>query len=74
MLLRKDGEETELCGGEPADQQSHGVAHAVIEALQWFTQPVKARVYTDSQYVQRASANGFTAGNAGDGKQPVRSR
>ncbi|HUM41021.1 MAG TPA: ribonuclease H, partial [Nitrospira sp.] len=53
VLLRKDGEETELCGGEPATTNNRMELLAVIEALQWFTQPVKARVYTDSQYVQK---------------------
>ena len=53
VLLRLEGEETELCGGEPATTNNRMELLAVIEALQWFTHPVKARVYTDSQYVQK---------------------
>lgn len=53
VLLRIDNEETELCGGEPATTNNRMELLAVIEALQSFTQPVSARVYTDSQYVQK---------------------
>ena len=53
VLLRIDGAETELCGGEPATTNNRMELLAVIEALQSLTQPVKARVYTDSQYVQK---------------------
>ncbi len=53
VLLRIDNEETELCGGEPATTNNRMELLAVIEALQSFTQPVTARVYTDSQYVQK---------------------
>jgi iron complex transport system ATP-binding protein len=53
VLLRKDDAETELCGGEPATTNNRMELLAVIEALQSLTQPVQARVYTDSQYVQK---------------------
>ena len=45
--------ETELCGGEPATTNNRMELLAVIEALQSLTQPTQARVYTDSQYVQK---------------------
>jgi iron complex transport system ATP-binding protein len=52
-LLRRGAVETELCGGEPATTNNRMELLAVIEALQSLTQPVEARVYTDSQYVQK---------------------
>ena len=53
VLLRNGDTETELCGGEPSTTNNRMELLAVIEALQSFTQPVTARVYTDSQYVQK---------------------
>ena len=52
-LLRSRNVETELCGGEPATTNNRMELLAVIEALQSLPQPVEARVYTDSQYVQK---------------------
>jgi iron complex transport system ATP-binding protein len=52
-LLRMGDAETELCGGEPATTNNRMELLAVIEALQSLTKPAKARVYTDSQYVQK---------------------
>ncbi len=52
-LLRHGETETELCGGEPGTTNNRMELLAVIEALQSFPQPVQARVYTDSQYVQK---------------------
>jgi len=53
VLLRVGTAETELCGGEPATTNNRMELLAVIEALQSLVQPVEARVYTDSQYVQK---------------------
>ena len=53
VLLRRGSAETELCGGEPATTNNRMELLAVIEALQSLTQPVEARIYTDSQYVQK---------------------
>jgi iron complex transport system ATP-binding protein len=53
VLLRDGDVETELCGGEPATTNNRMELLAVIEALQSLTEPVTARVYTDSQYVQK---------------------
>ncbi len=52
-LLRAGGKETELCGGEPGTTNNRMELLAVIEALQSLRQPTAARVYTDSQYVQK---------------------
>lgn len=53
VLVRNGNVETEFCGGEPATTNNRMELLAVIEALQSLTQPVRARVYTDSQYVQK---------------------
>ena len=52
-LLRISQIETELCGGAPATTNNRMELLAVIEALQSLTEPVEARLYTDSQYVQK---------------------
>jgi len=53
VLVRAGEVETELSGGEPATTNNRMELLAVIEALQSFTQPIMARVHTDSQYVQK---------------------
>ena len=53
VLLRVREIETELCGGEPATTNNRMELLAVIQALQSFSEPITARVYTDSQYVQK---------------------
>ena len=53
VLVRAGSIETELCGGEPATTNNRMELLAVIEALQSLTEPETARVYTDSQYVQK---------------------
>ena len=53
VLVRAGEIETELSGGEPATTNNRMELLAVIEALQSLTEPVAARVYTDSQYVQK---------------------
>lgn len=53
VLVRAEEVETEFCGGEPATTNNRMELLAVIEALRSFTQPITARVYTDSQYVQK---------------------
>jgi iron complex transport system ATP-binding protein len=75
-LLRIDGAETELSGGEPATTNNRMELLAVIEALQAFTQPVTARVYTDSQYVQKGISEWIHSwkrrGWKTAGKEPVK--
>jgi ribonuclease HI len=45
--------EKEIFGGEPATTNNRMELMAVIEALKALKRPVKARVHTDSQYVQK---------------------
>jgi ribonuclease HI len=52
-LLRVDGQEEELYGGEAATTNNRMELLAVIEALRALKGPVQARVHTDSQYVQK---------------------
>ena len=52
-ILRFNGVEKELFGGEAATTNNRMELTAVIRALEALTQPSKARVYTDSQYVQK---------------------
>ena len=52
-ILRTDGREKELCGGEPDTTNNRMELTAVIEALKALKRPVKALVHTDSQYVQK---------------------
>lgn len=76
VLLRNGDTETELCGGEPSTTNNRMELLAVIEALQSFTQPVKARVYTDSQYVQKGISEWIHSwkqrGWKTAGKEPVK--
>jgi iron complex transport system ATP-binding protein len=76
VLLRNGDTETELCGGEPSTTNNRMELLAVIEALRSFTQPVKARVYTDSQYVQKGISEWIHSwkrrGWKTAGKEPVK--
>jgi ribonuclease HI len=51
-VLMHGGRERELSGAEPATTNNRMELTAVIEALAALKRPVKARVYTDSQYVR----------------------
>ena len=76
VLLRNGDNETELCGGEPGTTNNRMELLAVIEALQSLTQPVQARVYTDSQYVQKGISEWIHSwkqrGWKTAGKEPVK--
>lgn len=52
-LLRAEGHEKEIWGGEPATTNNRMELLAVIRALELLKRPVRARVHTDSQYVQK---------------------
>lgn len=52
-ILRAGTAEKELWGGEPATTNNRMEMMAVIRALQALKRPVNAKVYTDSQYVQK---------------------
>ena len=52
-ILRKGATEKELFGGELLTTNNRMEMTAVIEALRALKEPVRARVHTDSQYVQK---------------------
>jgi len=52
-LLRCGGREKELFGGEVGTTNNRMELMAVIQALKALKRPVRARVHTDSQYVQK---------------------
>jgi ribonuclease HI len=52
-LLSIDGHEKELAGAEVLTTNNRMELTAVIRALEALKRPVKARVYTDSQYVRK---------------------
>jgi ribonuclease HI len=52
-LLRYGSKERELFGGEKDTTNNRMELTAVIRALETLTRPVKARVHTDSTYVQQ---------------------
>lgn len=53
VLLRAGGREKELFGGEARTTNNRMELTAVIRALEALKRPVRARVHTDSQYVQK---------------------
>jgi len=53
VLLRAGGRETEMFGGEALTTNNRMELTAVIEGLLSLKKRAKARVYTDSQYVQK---------------------
>lgn len=52
-MLRFRGQERELFGGESHTTNNRMELLAVIRALEALSRPCKARVHTDSQYVQK---------------------
>jgi ribonuclease HI len=52
-LLRFNGADKELAGGEPETTNNRMEMQAVIEGLNALTRTCKVTVYTDSQYVQK---------------------
>ena len=55
-VLRWDGHEREICGGERQTTNNRMELMAAIMALEGLKRPVKVRIHTDSQYVK----NGIT--------------
>jgi ribonuclease HI len=53
VLLRADGREKEICGGEAQTTNNRMELTAVIEGLRSLKARSKVRVTTDSQYVQK---------------------
>ena len=74
--LRAGETEKELFGGEPDTTNNRMELTAVIEALRALKRPVKARVHTDSQYVQKGISEWIHGwkrrGWKTAGKQPVK--
>jgi len=52
-LLRYQGHERELSGGEPATTNNRMELLAVIHGLEALKRPTPVRIYTDSQYVMK---------------------
>lgn len=52
-ILRAKGREKELCGGAGQTTNNRMELTAVIQALASLKRPVRVRVHTDSQYVQK---------------------
>jgi ribonuclease HI len=75
-MLRIREVETELFGGELSTTNNRMELLAVIHALQSLAEPVAARVYTDSQYVQKGISEWIhdwkKRGWKTAGKQPVK--
>jgi ribonuclease HI len=53
VILRMGGHEKEMFGGEPQTTNNRMEMMAVIEGLKALNRPVKASIYTDSQYVMK---------------------
>ncbi|NDU86234.1 MAG: ribonuclease HI [Ferrovum sp.] len=53
VLMLSQGQERELCGGEPQTTNNRMELQAVIEALAALTRPCEVELHTDSQYVQK---------------------
>lgn len=53
VLLKAGTHEKELWGGDPATTNNRMELTAVIRALEAMKRPVRARIHTDSQYVQK---------------------
>lgn len=53
VLLRKGERERELSGAEPLTTNNRMELTAVIRALEALKRPVRASLYTDSEYVRR---------------------
>lgn len=75
-ILRKGEVERELFGGELNTTNNRMEMMAVIQALSALKRPVHARVYTDSQYVQKGISEWITGwkkrGWKTAGRQPVK--
>jgi ribonuclease HI len=75
-ILRSGAHEKELYGGEADTTNNRMELLAVIRALETLKRPVKARVHTDSQYVQKGISewiHGWKArGWKTAAKQPVK--
>lgn len=67
-ILRFNGHEKELSGGEPATTNNRMEMMAVIEGLKALTRPCRVAVYTDSTYVQKGMTEWLAGWKAKDFK------
>lgn len=61
-ILRYNGHERELSGGEPATTNNRMELIAAISALEALKEPCEVELWTDSQYLARAVNEGWLAG------------
>jgi len=77
-LLRFNGVEKELYGGEPETTNNRMEMTAVIEGLEALKRPCRVRIVTDSQYVKQGITQWITRwrrnGWRTASKQPVKNR
>lgn len=77
-LLRFNGAEKELYGGEPETTNNRMEMTAVIEGLEALKRPCRVRIVTDSQYVKQGITQWITRwrrnGWRTASKQPVKNR
>jgi ribonuclease HI len=66
-ILRWNGHERELSGGEPQTTNNRMELRSVIEGLRTLTRPVRVIVHTDSSYVERAFTDGWLTSWQGNG-------
>lgn len=71
-ILRAGEHEKEIWGGEPATTNNRMELTAVIRALQLLKRPVRARIHTDSQYVQKGISEWIHAWKARGWKTAAR--
>lgn len=75
-LLRWNGHERELSGGEPGTTNNRMELMAAIQGLEALKRPCTVRLYTDSQYVQKGIsewlANWKARGWRTAARQPVK--
>ena len=65
-ILRFNGHEKELSGGEPATTNNRMEMTAVIEGLKALTRSCRVAVYTDSTYVQKGMTEWLAGWKAKD--------
>jgi len=67
-LLRHQGTERELVGGEPDSTNNRMELMAAIRALEALREPCRVELHTDSQYVQRGIAEWLPGGKRKGGR------
>ncbi len=74
VLLRYQGVERELYGGDPQTTNNRMELQAAIEGLKALRESCVVIVTTDSVYVKNGIRPGWPTGNAKAGKRPLASR